>query len=70
MYSRFPTRSNTNRSVLPQKMAIVLKFRTWEVEGLYYLCSEKIIIADQLGSVTTQLMCAFFPICKIAGILK
>ena len=36
---RFPTRSDTNRAVQPQKLAKGLKFRIQE-EGLYYLCSE------------------------------
>ena len=36
----FPTRSDTNRAVQPQKMARDLKFQIQEVEGLYYLCSE------------------------------
>ena len=45
----FPTRSNTNRAVQPQKMARGLKFRIYEVEGLYYLFSEN-KGADQLRS--------------------
>ena len=35
--SGFPTRSDTNRAVQPQKMAIGLKFRIEEAEGLYYI---------------------------------
>ena len=35
-----PTRSDTNQTVQPQKMARGLKFRIEEVEGLYYPCSE------------------------------
>ena len=46
---RFPTRSYTNWDVQPQKMARGLKFWTWEVEGLYYLCSEN-KGSDQLHS--------------------
>ena len=38
--SGFPTRSDTNKAVLPQKMARGLKFRIYEVEGLYYVCRE------------------------------
>ena len=34
----FPTRSNTNRVVQPQKIARGLKFRIEEEEGLCYLC--------------------------------
>ena len=36
----FPTWSDTNQAVQLQKMARDLKFQIWEVEGLYYLCSE------------------------------
>ena len=35
---RVPTRSDTKQAVPPQKMVRGLKFRTHEVEGLYYLC--------------------------------
>ena len=45
--SGIPTRSDTNRAVQPQKMAIGLKFRIKVVEGLYYPCSEN-KGADQL----------------------
>ena len=43
----FPTRSNTNQAVQPQKMVRGLKFRIEVVEGLYYPCSEN-KGADQL----------------------
>ena len=36
----FPTWSNTNQAVQPQKMARGLKFRIYVEEGLYYPCSE------------------------------
>ena len=36
----FRTRSDINLAVQPQKMARVVKFCIYEVEGLYYLCSE------------------------------
>ena len=36
----FPTWSDTNQAVQLQKMARGLKFQTYKVEGLYYLCSE------------------------------
>ena len=45
--SGFPTRSDTNRAVQPQKMASGLKFRIKVVEGLYYPYSEN-KGADQL----------------------
>ena len=41
MSSGFPTRSDTNQAVQPQKMGRGLKFRILEEEGLYYLFSEK-----------------------------
>ena len=44
---RKPTWSDTNQAVQLQKMARGLKFRTWKVEGLYYLCSQN-KGADQL----------------------
>ena len=43
----FPTRSDTNQAVQPQKMARGLKFRIKVVEGLYYPSSEN-KDADQL----------------------
>ena len=45
--SGFPTGSDTNWAVQLQKVARGLKFRIYEVEGLYYLCSEN-KGADQL----------------------
>ena len=45
--SGFLTRSNTNWAEQLQKMAIGLKFRIYEVKGLYYVCSEN-KGADQL----------------------
>ena len=60
--SGFPTSSGTNRAVQPQKMAIGLKFRIYEVKGLLYLCSEK-KGTDQLRSYpAADLRC--FRICK------
>ena len=38
--SGFQTRSNTNQAVQAQEMARGLQFGIYEVEGLYYLCSE------------------------------
>ena len=49
--SGFQTRSNTNWAVKPQKIARCLTFRTWEEEGLYYLCSE--------NKGADQLICGF-----------
>ena len=45
--SVFPTRSDTNKAVRPQKMVRGLKFRVKEEERLYYLFNEK---ANQLHS--------------------
>ena len=56
-----PTRPDTNRAVQSQKMARSLKFQIWEVEGLYFPCSEN-KGAGQLCSyytATAQLICAF-----------
>ena len=33
-------RSDTNWAVQPQKMSRGFQFLIWEVEGLFYLCSE------------------------------
>ena len=38
--SGFLTRSETNQSLQPQKMARSLKYQIKEAEGLYYICSE------------------------------
>ena len=43
----FPTWSDTDRAVQPQKMARGLRFLIKIVEGMYYLCSEN-KGADQL----------------------
>ena len=53
----FPTRSDTNRAVQPQKMARGLKFRFKKVEGLYHLCNIN-KGADQLP-VIAKLICVF-----------
>ena len=44
---RFPTRSDTNQAVQPQRMARC--FRIYKVEGMHYACSEAI----------AQVICAF-----------
>ena len=36
----FPPRPDTKVAVQPQKIARACKFQIYEVEGLYYLCSE------------------------------
>ena len=59
----FPTWSNTNQAVQPQKMARGLKFRIWKVEGLYYLCSEN-KGADQLRGYREADLRLCFRICK------
>ena len=53
----FPTWSDTNQTVQLQKMARGLKFRIFEVEGLYYPCSE--------NKGPDQLMRLCFRICKM-----
>ena len=61
--SGFRTRSDTNWAVQPQKMARGLKFRIWEVEGLYYLCSKN-KGADQLRGYRKADLRLCFHICK------
>ena len=61
--SGFPTRSDTNRTVQSQKMARGLKFRIYEVKGLYYLCSEN-KGADQLRGYREADLRLCFRICK------
>ena len=53
----FPTRSDTNQALQPQKMTRGLKFWIKKVEGLYYPCSEK-KGADQLCGYW-KLICVF-----------
>ena len=60
----FPTWSDTNRAVQPQKMAGGLKFRIEEVEGLYYLCREN-KGADQHRSFREADLRICFRICKM-----
>ena len=60
---RFPTRSNTNRAVKPQKLAKGLKFLNDEVDGLYYLCSEN-KGADFQRSFPTADLPLCFHMCK------
>ena len=59
----FPTRSDTNRTVQPQKMARGLKFRLYEEEGLHYICSEN-KGADQVRGYREADLCLCFRICK------
>ena len=59
----FPTRSDTNWAVQPHKMARGLKFQSWKVEGLYYLCSEN-KGADQLHGYCAADLHLCFCICK------
>ena len=60
----FPTRSDTNQAVQPQKMARGLKIRTLKVEGLYYLNSEN-KGADQLCGHREADLRLCFRICKM-----
>ena len=61
--SGFPSRSDTNWAVMPQKMARGLKFRIKEVEGLYYPCSEN-KGADYLRGYREADLHLCFRICK------
>ena len=60
----FPTRSDTNQAVDLQKMAIGLKFRIHDLEGLYYPCSEN-KGADQLRGYREADLRLCFRICKM-----
>ena len=60
----FPTWSDTNRAVHSQKMARDLTFRIYEVEGLYYPCSEN-KGADQLRGYREADLRLCFRICKL-----
>ena len=60
----FPTRSNTNQAVQLHKMARGLKFCMYEVEGLYYLCSEN-KGADQPCGYREADLRLCFRICKM-----
>ena len=57
------TRSHTNQSLQPHKMARGLKFRIKEVEGSYYLCSEN-KGAEQLCGHREADLRLCFRICK------
>ena len=61
--SGFPTRSDKNRAVQAQKMARGFKFRIYEVDELYYLCSEN-KGADQLRGYREADLRLCFRICK------
>ena len=60
----FPTWSDTNQTVQLQQMARDLKFRIYEVEGLYYPFSEN-KGADQLRSYREADLRLCFRICKM-----
>ena len=59
----FPTKFDTNLAVQPQKMLKGLKFRFWEVEGVYYTCSGN-KGADQLRGYREADLRLCFHICK------
>ena len=61
--SGFPTRSDTNRAVQPQMIARGLKLQIYEVERLYYLCSEN-KDTDQLRGYRKADLHLCFLICK------
>ena len=53
-----PTRSDINRATRPQKTARGLKFQIPEVEGFYFLCSEKKALIS--CAVTRQVIAHLF----------
>ena len=52
--SGFPTRSDTNMAVLPQKMARGLKFWIQKREGLYHLCNENRKAKALISCIVTE----------------
>ena len=56
-------RSNTNQTVQPQKMARGFGYHIKEVEGLYYVCSDKNGADQLLGHWAADLRLCF-RICK------
>ena len=60
----FPTRSDTNQAVDPEKMARGLKFQIYIEEGLYYPCREN-KGAGQLHDYHEADLCLCFRICKM-----
>ena len=61
----FPNRSDTNRPVQAQKQASSLKFWIYEVEELYYPCSEN-KGADQLRGSNREADLRFcFRLCRL-----
>ena len=63
LFSGFPTRSHTNRTVQPQKMVRALKFQIKKVEGLCHQCNEN-KGTDQLRSYCAADLRLCFRICK------
>ena len=61
--SGFPTRSDTNQAVQPQKIARGLKFWILVVEELHYMCGEN-KGPDQLHGYHKADLCLCFRICK------
>ena len=59
----FPTRSDINWAVWPQKMARGLNFRIQEEERLYYLCSIN-KVADQLPIYRAGNLCHVYAYAK------
>ena len=60
----FSTWSDENQAVQSRKTARDLKFRMYEVEGLYYPCSEN-KDADQLRGYREADLCLCFRICNV-----
>ena len=59
----FLTRYDTNQAVQPHKTARSLKFQIYDVEGLYYPCSENKGV-DQLRGYREADLRLCFRICK------
>ena len=59
----FPTRSDKNRAVQPQKTARDLKFWIQEVDGLHFVAKTKVLISGA-GSNCAADLCLCFRIWK------
>ena len=57
--SGFPTRSGTKRAVHPQTMEGCLIFRIYNVDGLYFLCSENTGVDHMCGYRAANLRLCF-----------
>ena len=60
-----PNRSDSNQAVQSQKTARSMKFRIYEVEGLYYPCNENKGTDQLRGYREADLRLCFRILCKV-----